>query len=159
MKRFVTLAFAVLIGCFNCSAQSVSSVIQKYSSTADAEKFSIDRKTFNLIKPLLPLDRQTKKALKALNISSMDVLSIGKCPKATGDAISRELSALADSGQYQIASKEASGLILLKASQNTVSEFVMMEFDASQGALMLLRADCAADLEELSTLSSGSGHD
>ena len=146
------LAVTVLVGWLNCTAQSATSVIQKYSSAANAETFSIDRKTFNLIKPLLPLDRQTKKALKALNISSMDVLSIGKCPKATGDAISRELSALADSGQYQIASKEASGLILLKASQNTVSEFVMMEFDASKGSLILLRVDCKADMEELSSI-------
>lgn len=146
------LAVTVLVGWLNCTAQSATSVIQKYSSAANAETFSIDRKTFNLIKPFLPMDRQTKKALKALDISYMDVLSIEKCPSATGSAISQELSALTDSGLYQTASREASGLILFKVLQNTVSEFVMMEFDASKGSLILLRVDCKADMEELSSI-------
>ena len=100
MKRFVLLVCAVMISCA-AEAGDAAALFRSYSEKEGVTAVTLTRKSFNLMKPFLGLDKETKRLFNALNLQRMDMLEIdGKSSSVDRGKILAELSDLCADSLY-----------------------------------------------------------
>ncbi|MBQ0087448.1 MAG: DUF4252 domain-containing protein [Bacteroidales bacterium] len=75
MKRFVLLVCAVMLS-WAAEAGDAAALFRSYSEKEGVTAVTLTGRTFNLMKPFLGLDRETKRLFNALNLQRMDMLEI-----------------------------------------------------------------------------------
>ena len=100
MKRFVLLVCAVMLS-WAAEAGDAAALFRSYSEREGVTAVTLTGKTFNLMKPFLGLDRETKRLINALNLQRMDMLEIdGKSSSVDRDRLLEDLSGLCSDSLY-----------------------------------------------------------
>jgi len=148
MKRFVLLAAAVLMCCLNSFAQDdVRSLFTRYSGTENASLLSVDRKTFNFVKVLIPMDKETKKLLKALDLEQIDILDLSGTSCSVRDSVIHELQSISSSGLFMVVSKEDDDIAMMARREgDLLKEFTIFSLKSSDQNGSFIRIDCNAHL-------------
>ena len=170
MQRFVLMILLVAAGIgatgVAAGAQEAKAIVEKYGKDEGATSASLDRKTFNLMKPFLGLDKETRQLFKVLNFKTIDILSVKASPQA--DAALRELDALVSDSLYvgfradvqdKESGKESTGTAIFKESDGYITDFVIYSRHPKDSVLMVLCIECSAKVDELKEKFSRDGEE
>lgn len=153
MKRFVLLVCAVVLSSGVYAGDAVA-LFQSYSKMDGVTCVTLTRKTFNLMKPFLGLDKETRRVFDALNLKQMDMLQFGET--ADREKAVADLRALcADSSYVSVRSVSDVGLedgsdFLLKIDGNRIVDFVV--YTSREGELVAMKISCDADVSRIMNL-------
>lgn len=153
MKRFVLLVCAVVLFSGVYAGDAVA-LFQSYSKMDGVTCVTLTRKTFNLMKPFLGLDKETRRVFDALNLKQMDMLQFGET--ADREKAVADLRALcADSSYVSVRSVSDVGLedgsdFLLKIDGNRIVDFVV--YTSREGELVAMKISCDADVSRIMNL-------
>ena len=160
MKRFVLIIVLVVsvVGAETREAkgQEAKAIVENYCKAENAVHASLDRKTFNLMKPFLGLDKETKRLFKALDFKTIDILSL--TPSQAADSAERDLDRLLLDSIYagiktkvsdEKSGKETGGVAIYKETDGFVTDFVIYSRHPNDSTLMVLRIECNARLEDI----------
>lgn len=158
MKRFVLLAATVMFCCHIAIAQDVQSVFYSYSSVADVSLLSVDRKTFNFVKSLIPIERETKKLLKALDLEQLDILDLSGASSTVRGKMIAELEAIGSGDNYVLFSEPDNDISMMARSDGDIlTEFTIFSLNPSDRNGTFIRIDCKASLATIIEMA-GSNH-
>ena len=152
MKRFVLLVCAVVFS-FGAYAVDADALFRNYSNVEGVTYVTLSKKAFNLMRPFLGLDRETKRLFNALNLSQMDMFQIGRDSSVDKARAVVELSSLcADSTYVNVwgASDDmpqADYSFLYKVDGDRIVDFVI--YVLKDGSLVAMKVSCDAELSRI----------
>lgn len=153
MKRFVLLVCAVVLSS-GAYAGDAAALFQSYSKMDGVTSVTLTRKTFNLMKPFLGLDKETRRVFDALNLKQMDMLQFGET--ADREKAVADLRALcADSSYVSVRSVSDVGLedgsdFLLRIDGDRIVDFVV--YTSREGELVAMKISCDAEVSRIMNL-------
>lgn len=152
MKRFVLLVCAVVFS-FGAYAVDAGALFKNYSNVEGVTYVTLSKKSFNLMKPFLGLDKETKRLFNALNLNQMDMFQIGRDSSVDKERVFAELSSLcADSTYVSVretsdGETEGNSAFLYKVDGDRIVDFVI--YALKDGSLVAMRVSCDAELSRI----------
>jgi len=152
MIKFVLVVLAATLAVF-AQAQEAREILARYSKNEGNTFVTLDKKTFNLIKPMMKLDKETRQLFKLLDLRSMDMLQI-----KPGDQVAQavpEFEALSGNSAYRsIAGKKKEEFeehtdCLFRIEGDHVTEFLMYSISPKDSSLVVMRLDCNSEVEKM----------
>jgi|GEM_PF-4566223 hypothetical protein len=160
-KRIIVVLCTLLCALSGAvAAYAQKDIINTYSAKQNAEVMTLSKGEFNLMKPLLGLDKQTKQILRALNIQSVDFLVMNKCSREDKDSFIKSVNLLHESGAFiSIAKSEPEaklekGDFLFKPEDDRITE-MLIYFDGSDEGnedFLVMRFFCNALAKDIAEI-------
>lgn len=149
--------------CLTAAAQNAATIVEKYGKLESSEFVSLDRKTFNLLKPMMGLDKQTRQLFKALDIRVVDMLNMEKCSEEEKASLVKELESLVKDGHYLSARELSEDVDLEEGSDfifavkdETITDFVIYA-SKKDGSLVVMRIGCNGSFAKMKEVLSLQG--
>ncbi len=155
MKRFVLLVCAVVFS-LGAYAGDAGDLFKNYSNVEGVTYITLSKKTFNLMKPFLGLDKETRRLFDALNLKQMDMFQIGEDSPVDKGRTLEELALLCADSTYVSVRTVSSAVLeensdfLCKMDGDRIVDFVI--YACKDGGLVAMKIACDADVERIMNL-------
>jgi len=148
MKRIILIA-AALLAVAPLFAQN--SFTERYSTADNAETITLTKAQFNLIQPLIGLDKETRKLLKALNLSQFTMINLSRCNDAVKDRVREDFNNAGQGGIYQrIDDSEDSRDMLFRIEEGyVITEFLLLMDKKDKDGPVIILIDCNARIDDI----------
>jgi len=161
MKK-VLLAVIAAAMVFCAQAQESKEILSRYGKEEGAMFLTLDKKSFNMMKPLLGLDKDTRKLLNILNLKSIDILQTG--PASSSEEARKELAALKEKGLYKSTleesgekAEEGADCLYLTEGEKVV-DFIIYSRSPKNSSLMVMRIECDAEMAKMKEFIAAQKH-
>ncbi|SFF84691.1 DUF4252 domain-containing protein [Prevotella sp. KH2C16] len=162
MKKIILAMFAIAT-CLTAQAQQSDSIFNEFKTAKDAEYVLVDQNMLNASKEkgLNVMDGKIQLGGEIpKNISSIQVLSLGKCSKKVREAVFDRVNSLKDKGYEELVSVmegDSKVLILSRAEGDNIVEMLIYGFDKEDNDCALVQFRGSIKKKELEKMMQG-GH-